>query len=262
MLDGCMKVQPPLYGSGVLRGSVRGSHLNFVVADITFQGDASRGGIAGSYVVTRQDGNQLGDFRLTKQASGNTSYVCTDGEVTKFEVDSAPSQQASQRILPPAANATVETPTIPTERNAVSRQPDLSSLTSSERQSIEAACSSAKYNQGPAAYDQCLARQFDEWKSGPRQPDLSTLSSPERQSIEAACSSAKYNQGPAAYNRCLVRQFEEWAAGPKRPDLSSLNSSERQSIESACSSAKYNQGPAAYNGCLVQQFEALRNYRQ
>lgn len=267
LLDGCMKVQPPLYGSGMLRGSIRGTRVRFAVADITFQGDGSKNGITGSYVVTRQDGNQLGDFRLTKQAGGNTSYLCTDGELTKFKVvDAAPSSSdvpPGAQVLPSTANSTVETPTVSAERNGTrNRQPDLSSLTSSERQSIEAACSSAKYNQGPAAYDQCLVRQFDEWRAGPRQPDLSTLSSPERQSIEAACSSAKYNQGPAAYNHCLVRQFEEWTAGPKRPDLSSLNSSERQSIESACSSAKYNQGPAAYNGCLVRQLEALKNYRQ
>ena len=69
VLDGCMEVKPPLYGSGALRGSVRGSHITFVVADITFQGDASKSVIAGSYVVTRQEGNQLGEFHLMKQAS-------------------------------------------------------------------------------------------------------------------------------------------------------------------------------------------------
>jgi hypothetical protein len=41
------------------------------------------------------------------------------------------------------------------------KRPDLSSLTSSERQSIEAACSHAKYIEGPAAYDRCLVRQLE-----------------------------------------------------------------------------------------------------
>lgn len=262
-----MKVEPPLYGSGVLQGSVTGSHVDFSVADITFRGDASKARITGSYVVTRNDGNQLGDFRLTKQTASNTSYVCTKGEVTKFEVvDEAPIQHPNDvpsgySVPPPVANSTPPTPD-PPEKRAGPKQPDLSRLTSSERPSLESACSYAKYNQGPAAYDQCLVLQFERWNVGPKQPDLSSLASPERQSIESACSYAKYNQGPAAYNQCLIRQLQEWTAGPKRPDLSSLNHSERQSIESACSYAKYNQGPAAYNRCLVRQLETLTNYRQ
>jgi len=169
-------------------------------------------------------------------------------------------------VEPRSNTTTADAPAIslnpPAETRAAPRQPDLSGLTSSERRSIESACSYAKYNQGPVAYDQCLARQFEEWKTGPRQPDLSALTSSERRSIESACSFAKYNQGPAAYDRCLGRQFEEWKVGPKQPDLSGLASSERRSIESVCSYAKYNQGPAAYNRCLVKQFEALTNYRQ
>jgi hypothetical protein len=78
-----MEVRPPLDGNGVLRGIIRGSHVNFVVADITFQGDASKTGITGSYDVARQEGNQFGDFRLTKQI-GNASYGCARGAVVEF----------------------------------------------------------------------------------------------------------------------------------------------------------------------------------
>ncbi len=74
--------------------------------------------------------------------------------------------------------------------------------------SIEAACSHAKYSEGPAAYDRCLAQQLAAWTAGPRQPDLSRLTFGERQSIEAACSHAKYSEGPAAYDRCLIQQLE------------------------------------------------------
>jgi PEGA domain len=38
--------------------------------------------------------------------------------------------------------------------------PDLSGLNQAERQSIEAACSGAKYVQGPAAYNRCLRDQL------------------------------------------------------------------------------------------------------
>src|SRR5882672_4771837 len=85
---------------------------------------------------------------------------------------------------------------------------DLSSLTVSERQSIEAACSNAKYLQGPAAYNRCLQSQLATLATAPQHPDLSSLTVSERQSIEAACSNAKYLEGPAAYNRCLLQQLE------------------------------------------------------
>jgi hypothetical protein len=260
----------------VLHGSIRRSHVSFSVADITFQGDASKGGIAGSYVVTRSEANQLGDFRLSKQSRAKASYRCADGEVTKFEVVNAvPSSPqlshvpSASQALPPAENLTVRTPDAPAtgskppaETRSGPRQPDLSGMTFSERQSIEAACSHEKYSLGPAAYDQCLVRQVKTWTEGSKQPDLSGMTFSERQSIEAACSHEKYSLGPSAYDQCLVRQFEKWTVGPKQPDLSGLTHSERQSIEAACSHEKYSLGPAAYDQCLVRQLQALTNYRQ
>ena len=118
-------------------------------------------------------------------------------------------------VVPPAANLKVETHNapavgskLPAETREGPKQPDLSSLTSSERQSIEAACSHAKYIEGPAAYDRCLLRQFEVWTVGPKEPDLSSLTSSERQSIQAACSHAKYIEGPLGYDRCLIQQLE------------------------------------------------------
>jgi len=37
-------------------------------------------------------------------------------------------------------------------------RPDLSGLSEADRSSIEAACRSAKYREGPAAYDRCAVR--------------------------------------------------------------------------------------------------------
>jgi hypothetical protein len=145
---------------------------------------------------------------------------------------------------------------------AAPSQPASPSPNLSERQSIESVCSTAKYLQGPSAYDQCVMRQLQELAVGPRQPDLSRLNYSEKQSIESACSTAKHLQGPSAYNQCLIRQLQDWAAGPRHPDLSGLNYSEKQSIESACSTAKYLQGPSAYNQCLVRQLQSLKNYQQ
>jgi hypothetical protein len=109
VLDGCMEVKPPLYGNGVLRGGVHGSHVDFVVADIRFQGEVSKTGIAGSYVVTRQEGNQLGDFRLTKQTeTTKSSYGCSDGAVVEFEIANT-SPKPKPVVKTPAATFAVVT---------------------------------------------------------------------------------------------------------------------------------------------------------
>jgi hypothetical protein len=172
-------------------------------------------------------------------------------------VDKPNAQLVSPQPLPNQAR------TVPVEtRASSSAQPDLSVLTFGERQSVEAACSHAKYSEGPAAYDRCLTQQLAAWTAGPRQPDLSRLTFGERQSIEAACSHAKYSEGPAAYDGCLIQQLAAWTAGPRQPDLSRLTFGERQSIEAACSHAKYSEGPAAYDGCLIRQLEALGNYQR
>jgi len=89
VLDGCMDVKPPLYGSGSLHGSIHGSHVDVVVADIRFQGVSLKNEITGSYVVSRQDGQQLGDFRLTKQPAGaEAQYGCANGKLTEVGTES------------------------------------------------------------------------------------------------------------------------------------------------------------------------------
>lgn len=130
-------------------------------------------------------------------------------------------------------------------------------LSRPEEESVEAACSSDKYLNGPAAYRACRERQLAELRNGPRRPELSRLASAERESIEAACSSDKYLNGPAAYNRCLTTQLSALASSNRRPSLDALSGSERESIEAACSSDKYLNGPAAYNQCLSGQLAML-----
>lgn len=131
-------------------------------------------------------------------------------------------------------------------------------LSAEESASLEAACSTDKYVNGPAAYRACVERHKTALAAGVRRPNLSALSSAEQQSIEAACSTDKYINGPAAYNLCLANQLAAMSGhGARRPDLSRLSPSERQSIEAACSTDKYVNGPAAYNKCLNNQLVAL-----
>ena len=138
-----------------------------------------------------------------------------------------------------------------------SAQPNLSGLSSDERQSIESVCSSSKAAYGPAAYYECLQKQIASLSSGPRAPNLSGLSSDERQSIESVCSSSKAAYGPAAYYECLQKQIASLSSGPRAPrqsrlisdeheaisephtlDLSILSTDEREAIDFACRKAK------------------------
>jgi len=159
------------------------------------------------------------------------------------QVRSAPSQPTQPR---PEVRAPAET----TDGGTVH-------LSGPEEESVEAACSSDKYLNGPAAYRSCREGQIAQLRNGPRRPDLSGLASAERESIEAACSSDKYLNGPAVYNRCLTTQLRALGANNRRPSLDSLSSPERESIEAACSSDKYLNGPAAYNQCLSNQLALL-----
>jgi hypothetical protein len=99
-LEGCMDVHFPLYGKGPLQGSIRGTHLSFVVADISFEGNASKDGISGSYVVNRQDGNQFGDFRLLRQNPADALYTCVSGVLAEIpsRESEAPSSQRSNDV--------------------------------------------------------------------------------------------------------------------------------------------------------------------
>jgi len=86
-------------------------------------------------------------------------------------------------------------------------RPDLSRLSSAELTSIEAACSTDKYVNGPAAYNKCLSLQLQQLSRQGAGPSLGGLLAGERASIESACSTDKYVNGPAAYNACLARQL-------------------------------------------------------
>lgn len=189
-------------------------------------------------------------FSMIPAESAPNSFSQNTTTIESQARPSAPSTTASP--LKEIGTPQARTPT---------RQLEVSDLSDPERQSIESACSHAKYLEGPAAYNKCLQGQLARLEAGSRRPNLSNLSGPEQQSAESACSRAKYIEGPAAYNRCLQDQLVLLAKAPRRPDLSSLSGPERQSIESVCSRAKYIEGPAAYNRCLVQQVELLKNSR-
>lgn len=185
-------------------------------------------------------------------------------EVERFRSDylAQGRQLFAPSSAPPSASPQVRsTPTQPIQPRAEARVPAPDSgnvqLSGPEEESVEAACSSDKYLNGPAAYRACRERQIGQLRNGPRRPDLSGLASAERESIEAACSSDKYLNGPAAYNRCLTGQLRALGTNNRRPSLDSLSSSERESIEAACSSDKYLNGPASYNQCLSNQLSML-----
>lgn len=134
-----------------------------------------------------------------------------------------------------------------------------SSLSDSERASIESACRYDRDINGPAAYHACVSNKKQALENGPRHIDLISLSPTERSSIESACNYDKSINGPAAYNACLLSKKRALENGPRRIDLTTLSSTERSSIESACNYDKSINGPAAYNQCLSQKLRDLDN---
>src|SRR3546814_18547407 len=95
------------------------------------------------------------------------------------------------------------------------RRPDLSRPSSPERPSIEAACSTDKYVNGPAAYNRCLNNQLVALERQGGRPDLSRLSTKERNYIEAACSTDQYVNGRAAHTRSLSQHLPRLRTNPK-----------------------------------------------
>jgi DnaJ-domain-containing protein 1 len=134
--------------------------------------------------------------------------------------------------------------------------PDLSTLSSAQRQMIESACHQDRRKSDSAAYNRCLRDQLDALQASPGSPDLSTISSAEQQMIESACRLDGQMIGPAAYYRCLREQVDALQASGGSPDLNTVSSAERQTIESTCHLRQMS-GPAAYYRCLRQQVEAL-----
>jgi S1-C subfamily serine protease len=134
--------------------------------------------------------------------------------------------------------------------------PDLSTLDSESRQSLEMACISARL-QGPVAYGHCLNEQLDAMRSAPPVPNLARFNPVTRQSLELACNMAK-SRGPASYSRCLHQQLQAMRDAPAIPDVSRFDQATRQALDLACISAK-SEGPAAYASCLNGQLDAMRN---
>jgi hypothetical protein len=75
MIEGCMAVEEPLFGSGPLTGSGDESTVSFAVTSddvgrIIFEGHRSGQSISGTYNVERQDGgHENGRFMLKKGGS-------------------------------------------------------------------------------------------------------------------------------------------------------------------------------------------------
>ena len=112
-LQGCMDVKPPLYGSGPLQGTMKGSKVSFVVTSdamqIAFDGGRDAGRLNGNYIVSTRDGGskQTGTFALQKVFSQTTpEAACAAAERASVPV-------AKQPPPVPASRSASETPALP-----------------------------------------------------------------------------------------------------------------------------------------------------
>jgi hypothetical protein len=84
VLDGCIDVKPPLTASGSLHGSIRGSHVDFVVNNTRFQGSLRGRGVAGSFVVKNEGRQESGNFQVSRPLATFRQYACNDGTVSEI----------------------------------------------------------------------------------------------------------------------------------------------------------------------------------
>lgn len=139
--------------------------------------------------------SQFSDTRLEGSTGDILVFVMTPVEGVQMGAAAAPlSPQVAPQVGPPAEGETIA-------------EPDLSSLGSGDKESIEATCASDKLMQGPAKYNECLRNQVEALRKAPKPRGLSKLSSMDRDTLEFACTTAKLQQGPAAYNLCLAKQM-------------------------------------------------------
>lgn len=195
------------------------------------QEDVPNSGSAGG----KETSGILDSQRAANETGGDTGSV-------------QPSQLASKPAVTFAPKSSATGPNPPAEP------------TYADKASIESACSYAKNIQGPAAYHECVNKQFAELAQQSNAPDLNGLSYSDKASIESVCSYARNVQGPASYHRCVGSQLAELAKYPNAPDLSGLSYSDKASIESACSYARNVQGPSSYHRCEGSQLEELAKY--
>ena len=80
------------------------------------------------------------------------------------------------------------------------------SLSKVDKQALEYACASAKY-EGPAKYRDCKKVHLEDLSFAPKQLSSKHLSPKERTSLEYACASAKH-QGPSSYRSCINDQLK------------------------------------------------------
>ena len=191
-----------------------------------------------------------------KNSISQGSYKPPNADISKSETARLMPSQPRSTVPSEAteSNASVET----VQEGVAKSYIDITGLSREEISSLEAACSRDKYQNGPAAYNSCKARQLSALSKGTPAPDVTGLSREEVSSLEAACSRDKYQNGPAAYNSCKARQLSALSKGTPAPDVTGLSREEISSLEAACSRDKYQNGPAAYNSCKARQLSALR----
>jgi hypothetical protein len=226
-------------GSGWLYGCV-GIALGLIVGYLAIQ----RGGMRGA----RPDAASVHQVEASSEQAASTipANQTAGGELAGRGVSSA---ELPGRDVPPRGTGS--------SNSLNPAQFRVRSLSGTETDQLDSACSKWNELKDPVAYQACVKAQLDLITNARGRPDLSALSGTERESIESVCSEAKRRHGPDGYDRCLIAQIAKWAAEPARPDMSALNEADRSSIEAACRNAKYREGPAEYERCRAGLVELL-----
>jgi len=168
-------------------------------------------------------------------------------------VTPAPPAVSMQRVPPPVA--------IAPESSQAPGKPDLSAVSSDEREAIERTCDYDQRVNGPAQYYACLRRELRSLSAYRGKPDLSRASPDEREAIERTCDYDRRVNGPASYYGCLTREVSSLRSFQGKPDLSGVSPSEREAMERTCDYDRRVNGPARYYACLTSEVNSLRGLK-
>lgn len=191
--------------------------------------------------------------RLNAPPSAPAPVAAQPAFVPPPTVSPGPPEVPMQRVPPPAA--------IAPESSQAPGKPDLSAVSSDEREAIERTCDYDRRVNGPAQYYACLRRELGSLSAYRGKPDLSRASPDEREAIERTCDYDRRVNGPARYYGCLTREVSNLSSFQGKPDLSGVSSSERDAMERTCDYDRRVNGPARYYACLTRELSSLRGLR-
>ncbi len=139
-------------------------------------------------------------------------------------------------------------------QNALGAADELTDLSAAEQDEIGRLCLPVQYQQGAAAYRNCVNSEFA-LRSGNSAPAMANLSFDDKYAVQQACSKAG-RKITAEYQACVQDQITALEREPV-PLLEDLSDDERYALQQTCFSAQSREGAGAYRRCVNNELADL-----